>query len=638
MRRTPAALLVVLSILATLPARADDYTTSQRNRFPTANPGTSPRAVQPGTPATFDARNSTDLDGSVASATWDLGDGTIAHGFIVEHAYARAGAYVAHLTVRDDLGAIGSAPLMVLVGDQPAILTEDVMIPVTAGYNVHAQIRRPNDAARHPVVMRYSLYCTSFNLSDEALVRSGYVFIHAEAPGLCGSGGGFDLFGPEVARAGHDAIEWTATQTWSDGNVGLVGHSGPAITGLAAARARPPHLRTAVFGTPFIDAYRDAVYPGGALSMVAPEYDAVVAAEPRPGAQPGPRAQGWLDWQQDILAHPTDDAFWHARALAADYAALDIPVYLMSSWSDLFARGSLEFFHYRANPASRLAMFPGPHWSFDPTGTMGYRGTRDQDIHVGSEERVWLDRYLRGIGGADARAPGAFFIQDGGGSAAQAFARGAWRTADTWPLPNTDWQHWRFTPSVDQSILRGNDGVTDPRWVDFWAAAGHRAQDGRGFVDAPDDITTGVAFTTPPMDAPITIAGPITATITAAVPSSDAVFHATLLDVWPDGSAHVLTSGALRASMRAIDDARSWHNAAGEITRVWHAHDRFESASAEAPPQDYAIEIWPTANTFARGHQMQLRLSLARAPWSAPDASAPVAFLARGDVLLPVVR
>lgn len=90
--------------------------------------------------------------------------------------------------------------------------------------------------------------------------------------------------------------------------------------------------------------------------------------------------------------------------------------------------------------------------------------------------------------------------------------------------------------------------------------------------------------------------------------------------------------------MRAVDDARSWHNAEGEVVRVWHPHDRIEPA---APGEDaeYVVEIWPTADTLAPGHRLRLGLSLTRAPWYAPEPSAAGAVIRGGSasILLPVV-
>ena len=644
-KRAAVCGIALVAIVVASPAAAADqsYQTAMTNVLPTANPGASPQAVSPGVPATFDGRGSSDPDGKVVDGEWDFGDGTQAPGLVATHTYARPGAYEALLTVHDDHGGVGSAPLLVEVGPQPLLVTQDVMVPVSGGYSIHAVITRPQDSAQHPVVIRYSIYCTSFYQSDEAMVRSGYVFIAAEAPGVCGSGGRFDLWGPQTQSAGHDLIEWAAAQPWADGNVGLVGHSGPAITDLAAALTNPPHLRTVVLGSTFVDGYRDATYPGGVMSGVGPEYNAVLIGEPRQGMDLTARAPAWADWETNVLSNQTDDSFWQQRSLASDFSALKIPAYLITSWNDLFTRGDFQFFEHRANPASRVTVYPGPHWSFDPTGTMGFRPTNDQNDHAGSEERVWLDYWLRGIGQPDPRPPLAYYVQQGGGQAAQAFSSGRWEFADQWPLPDTSWTRYyleggrgpgvagRLMPSpsrtraVAVSLLPASpaSGAADPQWVDFWAATA-RQETGRPFVDAPDDRAneaTALMFTTAARRRPLQITGPITLEFSASLAGTDASFFATLSDVWPDGSAHVLTQGQLRAALRGIDPSQSRYDGHGDLTQPWHPYANPEPVTP-GQVERYALEIWPTSDIVAPGHRLRLTLALERLPWFMPQASS----------------
>ena len=57
---------------------------------------------------TFDASASADSDGTVASYAWDFGDGAMATGAMVTHAYGAAGDFSVVLTVTDDDGATAS--------------------------------------------------------------------------------------------------------------------------------------------------------------------------------------------------------------------------------------------------------------------------------------------------------------------------------------------------------------------------------------------------------------------------------------------------------------------------------------------------------------------------------------------------
>lgn len=64
---------------------------------------------------TFDGLGSHDADGRVVSWSWSFGDGAVASGANVTHAYAAPGAYTVTLTVADELGASSTTTLPVAV-------------------------------------------------------------------------------------------------------------------------------------------------------------------------------------------------------------------------------------------------------------------------------------------------------------------------------------------------------------------------------------------------------------------------------------------------------------------------------------------------------------------------------------------
>src|SRR5439155_80341 len=60
-----------------------------------------------------------DPDGTLASRAWSFGDGTVASGAVVRHAYATPGTYTATLTVTDDGGLSASASMVVTAVNRP---------------------------------------------------------------------------------------------------------------------------------------------------------------------------------------------------------------------------------------------------------------------------------------------------------------------------------------------------------------------------------------------------------------------------------------------------------------------------------------------------------------------------------------
>jgi len=85
------------------------------NTAPTVSINASSTTVEVGTAIEFDGSGSSDSDGSIASYSWDFGDGTTASGVAPTHAYESAGDYSATLTVTDDDGASSSDSIAVTV-------------------------------------------------------------------------------------------------------------------------------------------------------------------------------------------------------------------------------------------------------------------------------------------------------------------------------------------------------------------------------------------------------------------------------------------------------------------------------------------------------------------------------------------
>lgn len=80
------------------------------------------RHVAVGETVALDGRASYDVDGQIASWSWDLGDGTTAAGPTAAHAYAAPGTYVVTLTVRDAADLANStamATARIVVNDPP---------------------------------------------------------------------------------------------------------------------------------------------------------------------------------------------------------------------------------------------------------------------------------------------------------------------------------------------------------------------------------------------------------------------------------------------------------------------------------------------------------------------------------------
>ena len=106
------------------------------NGAPTAAVSANRTTVAVGEPVQFDAKESADSDGSVASYAWTFGDGGTATGSQPAHAFSSNGTYTVELTTTDDDGATDNATVTVEVvepNDSPTTAVSANRTSIEAG-------------------------------------------------------------------------------------------------------------------------------------------------------------------------------------------------------------------------------------------------------------------------------------------------------------------------------------------------------------------------------------------------------------------------------------------------------------------------------------------------------------------------
>ena len=88
---------------------------------PNANFTSSPKTLPTGENVTFNATDSYDPDGQIASYFWDFGDGNTSTGNITTHAYADNGTYAVTLTITDNDGLKDTAQDTISIQNRPPI-------------------------------------------------------------------------------------------------------------------------------------------------------------------------------------------------------------------------------------------------------------------------------------------------------------------------------------------------------------------------------------------------------------------------------------------------------------------------------------------------------------------------------------
>jgi hypothetical protein len=110
-------------------------------------------------------------------------------------------------------------------------------------------------------------------------------------------------------------------------------------------------------------------------------------------------------------------------------------------------------------------------------------------------------------------------------------------------------------------------------------------------VEARPDV---LVYTSPSLERPVEITGPVTVTLWAETSAPDTDFTAKLCDVSPDGFARNLTDGIVRARYR------------NGTTRA----EPIEPGRAH----EYRIDLWATSNVFQAGHRVRLEVSSSNFP------------------------
>lgn len=176
----------MLAAFLTLAVALAGCTTNQANKAPEANLAVDHPTAWSGQPVSFDARDSKDMDGSIATYHFDFGDQQTADAnqrdnAKVEHSYTHGGAYVATVVVtdngtKDDAAKTDSATQRVVVNEREPIAAQ-TLYSTPANVSVsstHRQLFDVYEHADHVVV--------TANITSVVLVGSSQLVVQVLAP------------------------------------------------------------------------------------------------------------------------------------------------------------------------------------------------------------------------------------------------------------------------------------------------------------------------------------------------------------------------------------------------------------------------------------------------------------------------
>jgi len=464
----------------------------------------------------------------------------------------------------------------------------EVLIPMRDGVRLFTVIYSPKAQGRsHPFLLQrtpYGIHPYGGDAFAAGLGPSprfqeeGFIFVYQDVRGRMMSEGDFVNMRPQVSVSGaavdestdtYDTLEWLLKHVEGhNGRAGMWGISYPAFYTAVGALSGHPALKAASPQAPIADWFEgDDFHRNGTLWLPHAFNFMTSFGQSRPKPSPDwplplnhgtSDGYGWflrlgptgatrafmkdVAFWHEMLDHPTYDAFWQARNLRPHLRDVKPALLTVGGWFDaenLF--GSLQVFKAveRQSPVTdnRLVMGPWYHGGWERS-----KGDRLGPVQFGAETSDWfqaevlLPFFMHHLKGApDPRLP-----------KATAFETGAnrWHKLEAWPpkdvQPRTFYLQAEgqlsFTPPSPEG---GADAFpSDPakpvpfiEGVAIGMPKEYMTADQRFAGRRPDVLV----FQTEPLEADLTLAGPLRPELFVATTGTDADWVVKLIDVYPDG-------------------------------------------------------------------------------------------------------
>ena len=498
----------------------------------------------------------------------------------------------------------------------------DVPVEMDDGIVLRADVYRPVEDGRYPVIMSYGPYgkylafqdgyatCWERMAADHPDVTAGstnkyqnweivdpekwvpddYIVIRVDSRGCGRSPGLIDIWSAREAKDLYQCIEWAARQPWCNGKIGLNGISYYAMNQWQVASLQPPHLAAMCAWEGAADFYRDMGWHGGILCTFAKNWSEMQVHSVQHGVgKRGYRSRIVADWVSgpetlteeelganrrnfgdDVASHPLDnDDYWQSRM--PDWSKVNVPILSSANWGGqgLHPRGNFEGFVRAASKDKWLEVHGIEHWTEFYT-----------DYGVDLQKR-FFGHFLKGddTGWKD-QPPVQLQVRH--------MDKFVMRMEKEWPMARTKWTKFYLNP---EDLRLSTEPATAEASVSY------------------EGLGDGVTFLTRPFDADTEITGPIAAKLFVSSETEDAdlflvlrVFSPDMREIVFQGAVDPHTpigQGWLRASHRKLDLELSTDY------RPYHSHDEKQLLT---PGQVYEldVEIWPTCIVVPRGYRIGL--------------------------------
>ncbi|MEX2470071.1 MAG: CocE/NonD family hydrolase [Pseudohongiellaceae bacterium] len=470
---------------------------------------------------------------------------------------------------------------------------QEVMMPMRDGVHLATNVYLPDGDGPWPVVLTRTPYNKNgADRSASIYNEHGYALVSQDVRGRYASEGVDQPFEVDMPD-GYDTVEWIAAQSWSNGKIGIFGTSAPGITSNLAAAAAPPHLVAAYvtvapdslfYRSRFVGGVFKESHSGGWLRGQGISEERIAAYRSRAMLD-----QGWID--TDFLFHRHN---------------VQIPVYNVGGWHDIYAEGSLYNYLYLQNEGHEAArgkqkLFMGAFGHGALQGDLEYPG--GGMIAGDMEEQLrWWDYWLKGEDNGIMDEPPVTFYMMAAARKGDASAQNRLVEAAHWPPAH---QKTRFylqpgglvdtnPPAADAASLSYRFDPENPVPTVGGQNLGRDVgpRDQREIGERQDYLR----FATPVLEEDVVVAGHIDMELYASTDAPDTDFVVKLVDIYPDGYEALILDYPIRLRFRDGQEADEVRLAEpGKVEKL-------------------LINMWSTAQTFEKGHRIGIHVSSSNYP------------------------
>ncbi len=508
-------------------------------------------------------------------------------------------------------------PIILLLAHAAAandgITIEEAWIEMPDGVRLAADVYSPRDLKpgdKLPVLLEYTAYrktdsrSRNFSLYSYFIERD-YIVARVDIRGTGNSEGRlipYEYSDIELDD-GEVIIDWLSKQSFSNGNVGMLGISWGGFNAIQMAVRQPPALKAIIAVDATEDLYQDDVhFMDGIMHM-----DSWEMTQDLDNARPG--APDYIidddnfrnrfdtePWMLTYKKQQRDGPFWDRASARDKYDQIRIPAFHIGGWYDGY-RDSLP--RMLANATAPVKAMIGP-WSH----SFPHNSYPKPGMEWRHEAVRWFDQFLKGEDTGILEEPRfAVYVREWHPPGPYLdYAPGFWSWEEGWPIDRI--QPTRMYAQANHSLSKAeadetvhtlryvpSSGVEAGGPVMWWGDVAHDQR--------PTDAYS-LVYDTAPLAADTEILGLPMARLTVSADAPRANWMVRLSDVAPDGTVTQVAGAAFNGT---------------------HRHSAREPEDI-VPGEEFAldIEMHFTSWVFPKGHRVRVAVSNAQWPmlWPTP--------------------